>query len=72
MITFADKGPDAAGNEAGQVWTLDVGSGLRRQVTHLPPAVPPPNLPSDAPSVVDPVFIDNQTIGFLRSRTQMA
>ena len=65
MITFADKGPDAAGDEAGQIWTLDVGSGLRRQVTHLPPAVPPPNLPSDAPSVVNPVFIDNQTIGFL-------
>ena len=65
MITFVDKGPDAAGNEAGQVWTLDVGSGRRRQVTQLPPAVPPGNLPSDAPSVVNAVFIDNQTIGFL-------
>ena len=65
MITFADLGPDAAGNEAGQVWTLDVGSGLRRQVTHLPPAVPAANHRFDTPSVENPGFFDNQTIGFL-------
>ena len=64
MITFTDKGPDAAGNEAAQVVTLDVYSGERRQVTHLPPGVPPPGA-SHAPSVLDPRFIDNQTIGFL-------
>jgi hypothetical protein len=64
-ITFADTGPDAAGNQAGQVWTLDVGSGLRRQVTHLPRGVPPADLPSDFAGVINPSFIDNQTIGFL-------
>ena len=63
MVTFADTGPDAAGHEAGQLMTLDVNSGERRQVTHLPPGIPPPNH-SRAPSVRDPFFIDNQTIGF--------
>ena len=62
-VTFADTGPDAAGNDAGQVFTLDVGSGQRRQVTHLPPGVPPADRPN-IPGVVEPVFIDNQTIGF--------
>jgi hypothetical protein len=64
-ITFVDTGPDTAGNQAGQVWTLEVGSGQRRQVTHLPPGVPPPDLPSDFAGVIAPSFIDNQTIGFL-------
>ena len=59
---FADTGPDAAGNEAGHVLTLDVGSGQRRQVTQLPPGVSPAG---PAPhGVVGPAFIDNQTIGF--------
>jgi len=64
MITFADEGPDAAGNEAGQVITLDVGSAQRRQVTHLPPAVAPVDDPFHTPSVVNPQFINNQTIAF--------
>ena len=62
-VTFADTGPDAAGNDAAQVFTLDVGSGQRRQVTHLPPGVPPPDRPN-IPGVIEPVFLDNQTIGF--------
>ena len=64
LITFADMGPDATGSAAGQVFTLDVGSGLRRQVTHLPPAIPPADRPLDSPSVEHPVFVDTQTIGF--------
>ena len=39
MITFVDTGPDGAGNEAAQVMVIDVATGQRRQVTHLPPAV---------------------------------
>jgi hypothetical protein len=64
LTTFADTGPDAAGNQAGQVWTLDVGSGVRQQVTQLPPAVPPAGF-LDTQSVLVPAFIDNQSIGFV-------
>ena len=64
LITFADTGPDAAGDEAGQLITLDVGSGRRQQVTHLPPGIPPADLPLSTPGVSDPAFIDNQTIAF--------
>ncbi|MBZ5559304.1 MAG: hypothetical protein LAO77_18685 [Acidobacteriia bacterium] len=63
LVTFADTGPDAAGNEAGQVVTLDVYSRQRRQVTHLPPGVPPADF-AHIPGVILPAFIDNQTIGF--------
>jgi hypothetical protein len=63
MITFADTGPDGTGNDAAQVVTLDVVSGQRRQITHLPPGVPPADLPS-LPGVLSPAFIDSQTIGF--------
>jgi hypothetical protein len=65
IIAFADKGLDAAGNEAGQIMTLDVGSGQRLQLTHLPPApLPPGYYYSGTPSVVNPAFVDNQTIAF--------
>src|SRR5262249_50283102 len=63
LITFIDTGPDAAGNEAAQVITLDVASGERRQVTHLPAGIPPVDRPN-IPSVVLPAFIDSDTIGF--------
>jgi hypothetical protein len=66
-ITFVDRGPDADGHEADQVVTVDVATGTRQQVTRLPPAVPPPEFPPDAPTVQNPRFIDDRTIAFLTS-----
>jgi hypothetical protein len=66
-IAFVDRGPDADGHEADQVVTMDIATGMRRQVTLLPPAVPPPPFPSDAPTVQNPRFIDDRTIEFLTS-----
>jgi hypothetical protein len=42
LVTFADLGRGPGGEEAPQVFTLDVRTGRRRQVTHLPP--PPPGI----------------------------
>jgi hypothetical protein len=64
-IVFADRGPNLSGAEARQIFTLDLASAERRQVTHLPPAAPPPTLPSNLPSVCCPRFIDDSTIAFL-------
>ena len=66
-IAFVDLVPDADGHEADQVVTVDVATGMRRQVTRLPPAVPPLEFPSDAPTVQNPRFIDDRTIAFLTS-----
>jgi hypothetical protein len=63
-IAFVDKGPDADGHEADQVVTIDVATGTRTQVTHLPPSVPPAGFPADAPTVHFPVFFDDTTINF--------
>ena len=61
LVAFTDAGPDASGNAAVQVFTLDVTTGRRTQVTHLPPVTVPPGLFQ----VLAPVFIDNHTLGFL-------
>jgi WD40 repeat protein len=66
-IVFVDKGPDADGHEADQVVTIDVATGTRTQVTHLPPAVPPAGYPGDAPTVQLPLFVNEQTISFSTS-----
>jgi hypothetical protein len=64
-IAFVDKGPDADGQEADQVVTIDVATGTREQVTRLPPAVPRPPYPSDAPTASIGPFVDERTISFL-------
>ncbi len=66
-IAFADEGPDADGQEADQVVTIDVATGMRTQVTRLPPAVPPAGYPRDAPTVFGPLFSDDRTIRFYAS-----
>jgi hypothetical protein len=63
-IAFADRGPDADGYEADQIVTIDVATGTRTQVTHLPPAHPPPPYPSDGPSIGIVPFIDERTVSF--------
>jgi dipeptidyl aminopeptidase/acylaminoacyl peptidase len=66
-IAFVDKAPDADGHESDQVVTIDVGTGTRTQVTHLPPAVPPAAYSVNAPTVWAPRFVDERTIRFFAS-----
>ncbi len=66
-LAFVDKGPDADGNAADQVFTIDGATGTRTQVTHLPPAVPPAGYSVNAPTVAGPQFIDERTISFYSS-----
>jgi hypothetical protein len=66
-IAFADKGPDADGHEADQIFTIDVATATRTQVTQLPPAVPPAGYPVNAPTVWGPHFDDERTISFYAS-----
>jgi len=66
-IAFVDKGPDADGYEADQVVTIDIATGKRTQVTRLPPALPGPGRPLNAPTAGLYFFIDDQTIAFLSS-----
>lgn len=58
LLAYSDIGPGPDGDTV-QIFTLDVQSGERRQVTHL--SLPP--LPSDPPSCC-PNFIDDRTITF--------
>ena len=57
-ITFVDIGPSLTGDDAIQIVTLDLATGARTQVTHLPPADPPSS------GVFALGFLDNETIGF--------
>lgn len=64
-ITFPDLGPGQTGEETTQIVTLDVVTGKRMQVTHLPP------LPNDVgdpwcgvPVTSFPFFLDSGSIAF--------
>jgi hypothetical protein len=73
---YTDLGPSQSGEEAPQVFTLDLSTGERRQVTHLLPLpVSPTCIGQDAecvhPSKVpinNPAFLGATTIAFGRSR----
>jgi hypothetical protein len=63
QVVFTDMGPGPAGEMAIQIFTLDVATGGRRQVTHLPKAVSPiPGLPATG----FPSFLTGDTVGFYR------
>jgi hypothetical protein len=60
-VAFTDLGPGPAGETAIQIFTLDVATGGRRQVTHLPSAASPiPGLPATG----FPSFLTGDTVGF--------
>jgi len=59
-IAFSDLGPGADGLPALQIFTIDLASGERRQVTRLTVRGPS----EDTPSVGFPSFIDDRTIVF--------
>jgi len=74
QFVFTDKGPDTSGTQAAQVFTLDLATGVRSQLTFLPPLPKCPEpVPSDAAclpvgalSVKVPRFLDSQTVAFYR------
>jgi hypothetical protein len=57
-IVFTDLGPGPAGEDTVQIWTQDVATGTRTQVTHLPAAEHFPF------TTWQPVFINDKTIQF--------
>src|SRR5262249_53863536 len=61
-IVFTDLGPGPAGEEAVQIVVLDLPTGQRTQVTHLPSGMPP----APAGNVITgyPRFIDDETVAF--------
>jgi hypothetical protein len=61
-IAFTDMGPDATGQEAAQVFTMDIASGARTQITHLAPQTPPGPLALTV--ILRGWFRDGVTLGF--------
>lgn len=57
-VVFSDRGPGPAGENAAQVVTLDVATGARFQVTHLPRATP-----------IDSISLDVTVVRFLPDGT---
>jgi hypothetical protein len=62
VVAFTDIGPDAAGQEAIQIFTLDIVTGERLQVTQLPPSPEPDVEPFT--STTFPYFISDETLRF--------
>ena len=57
-VVFSDRGPGPAGEDAAQAVTLDVATGARFQVTHLPRAMP-----------LSPIALDVTVVRFLPDGT---
>lgn len=63
LIALTDKGPGPSGEDAGQIIIIDLATGARNQITHLPPITS-----SDRyPAIFGPIFLDLQTIAFFTS-----
>jgi len=60
-ITFTDIGPGPAGDDAAQVFTMDLATGTRRQVTRLPAAL---DVNASQAPVSFPLYVDADTITF--------
>jgi len=75
-VTYTDLGPSDTGGDASQVFTLDLSTGERRQVTHLPALpVSPACIGQDAeclhPAQLPislPAFLRDTTLAFSRGR----
>jgi len=74
-IVFTDKGPDTSGTQSPQIFTLDLASGERTQLTFLPPLPDCPRGSVDAYAECVPVgrvlmhaprFLDAKTVAFYR------
>jgi hypothetical protein len=60
-VAYTDRGPGPTGEDVPQIVTLDVATGQRTQLTHLPRATPPD--PVFVPTGF-PFFLDDETIVF--------
>jgi hypothetical protein len=60
-VAYTDLGPGPTPDLTVQIFTLDLVTGARFQVTHLPVAVPPSDL---FPPTCCPSFVDEETIAF--------
>jgi len=60
-VTYTDVGPGPADEDAVQVFTIDVATGVRTQVTRLPRG---PIRDANRPSTFSPFFLDDRRIAF--------
>jgi WD40-like Beta Propeller Repeat len=63
-IAFTDRGPGVGGEDAIQVVVLDLATGRRTQVTHLPSGTPPRVIFGEFFLTCCPRFIDDETVVF--------
>src|SRR5262245_23500188 len=63
-IAFTDLGPGPEGGETVQIVVLDLVSGRRTQVTHLPSASLPPSVRTPRFVTAYPTFVDDRTVRF--------
>jgi hypothetical protein len=69
-IAFTDRGPGPGGEEAVQIVVLDLATGDRTQVTHLPTGTPPPLVATGGVNLgfyfltCCPTFLDDETVIF--------
>jgi len=63
-VTFTDRGPGPAGEDAAQVVILDIATGTRKPVTSLPLVTAPDPSNPVAPAILYSFFGDDETILF--------
>ena len=66
-VVFTDRGPGPAGEDAIQIFTMDVATGARTQVTRFPRAAPSNPLDPLRRDIEGAVFALDGTIGFTSS-----
>jgi hypothetical protein len=64
-IVFPDRGPSATGEDADQIFTMDLATGTRHQITQLSGAAQPWPVNPAMPVTPYAVFVDDQTIAFV-------
>jgi hypothetical protein len=75
-IVYTDLGSSRTGEEAPQVFTLEIATGVRQQLTHLPPLPLCAGSSGDTADCVKPgvrplsvaSFLDDATVAFLRGK----
>src|SRR5262249_860948 len=70
-IAFPDIGPGPTGEDAAQIFTMELATGKRKPITSLAPIQPTSGVVR-LPAVFGPIFLDNETIAFFTSATSLA
>lgn len=66
-LAFPDLGPGSDGKEAPQIFAMDLATGTRTQLTHLPPVSPAAEVSFAPGGLCCPFFLDDETIEFVTS-----